>query len=70
MDRIPVSSSMMLSIGYDTGSQTLEIEFNNGTVYQYFSVPDYTYESFINSGSKGQFFHQNINNSYPYSRVV
>ena len=70
MERIPVSSRAILSIGYDSGSQTLEVEFINGTVYQYYSVPDYTFETFTNAGSKGTFFNDNIKNAYPCSRVV
>lgn len=39
MLRDPVSSSNIASIGYDPGSETLEIEFTNGSIYQYFNVP-------------------------------
>jgi hypothetical protein len=34
MDRIPVSSSSIVSIGYDPDSLTLEIEFKSGAVYR------------------------------------
>ena len=36
MKREPVSSSTIASIGYDPDSQTLEIQFLNGSVYLYF----------------------------------
>lgn len=39
MKRIPVSSSNLASVGYDETSQTLEIGFLHGGVYQYFDVP-------------------------------
>ena len=39
MKRQHVESSNIESIGYDERSQTLEIEFLNGGVYQYFDVP-------------------------------
>lgn len=35
MERTSVTSSNINSIGYDADSQTLEIEFNNGAVYEY-----------------------------------
>lgn len=38
MIRQPVSSSNIRSIGYDSKSNTLEIEFHSGGVYQYFGV--------------------------------
>lgn len=69
MERLPVSSSHIASVGYDTNSQTLEIEFLSGAIYQYFGVPENVYESFLNAGSKGSFFHQNIRNIYSYSRI-
>ena len=37
MIRQPVSSSNIRSIGYDSMSSTLEIEFHSGGVYQYFN---------------------------------
>ena len=39
MERTPVTSTDILSIGYDTDNQTLEIEFIRGAVYQYSDVP-------------------------------
>lgn len=39
MQRTPVDSSTMAAVGYDADSETLEIEFVNGHLYQYFDVP-------------------------------
>ena len=69
MQRTPVSSSNIESIGYDESSCTLEIEFNNGSVYQYFDVPTVVYEEFIASDSKGGYLAKNIKGRYRYSRV-
>lgn len=69
MDRETVSSSNIASVGYDAGTETLEVEFTNGSVYQYYNVPQVTYEQFMASGSKGQFFHTSIRNVFGYSRV-
>ncbi len=69
MNRQSVSSSNIASIGYDANSQTLEIEFLNGGVYQYFDVPQYVYEDLMNAGSHGQYLARNIKGTYRYSKV-
>jgi hypothetical protein len=36
---MPVSSSNLASVGYDPNTQTLEVEFLHGGIYQYSDVP-------------------------------
>jgi len=67
--REPMSSTNVASAGYDEASETLEVEFANGTIYQYFNVGPALYEQFLTAPSKGQFLNMYIRNSYPYSRV-
>lgn len=69
MDRNSVQSSNIYSIGYDEQSQTLEVEFTNGTIYQYYNVGLAAYEDLMRSPSKGQHLNAYIKNSYPYSRT-
>ena len=70
MDRIPVQSSNLASVGYDPASQTLEIEFLRSGTYQYFGVPPDVFEGLLNAGSKGSYFHTYIKNAgYAYSKV-
>lgn len=69
MERETVSSQAIQSVGYDAGAQTLEIEFTNGTIYQYYNVPEPVYQEFMASDSKGKFHHVYLKNGYPYSRV-
>lgn len=69
MNRDSVASSNIASIGYDEPAQTLEVEFKDGSVYQYYNVQQALYEQLMQAGSKGQFLHYNIKNAYPYSRV-
>ncbi len=68
MDRISISSSNIVSVGYDRSSRTLEIEFGNG-VYQYYEVPLQIYEGLISATSAGRYFHGNIKDKYDYSKV-
>lgn len=69
MIRDPVASSNIASIGYDPATETLEIEFTNSSIYQYFNVPPGLNEQLMASPSKGQFLNVYIRNAYPYSRV-
>jgi hypothetical protein len=69
MDRIPVDSSNITSIGYDEDSSTLEIEFHSGAVYQYFDVSFGVYEGLMEASSKGQYLAQNIKGHYRYVKV-
>ena len=69
MNREPVASGSIASIGYDEPSQTLEVEFTNGAVYQYYNVPQPVFEQLMQAPSKGQYLAYQIKNAYPYSRV-
>jgi KTSC domain len=69
MMRDSVSSSNIVSVGYEEASETLEVEFANGTVYQFYNVGRGLYDEFVSSTSKGQFFNANIKNNLPFSRV-
>lgn len=69
MNRESVASSNIASIGYDEPSQTLEVEFTSGGIYQYYNVTQAVYEQLMQAGSKGQFLAHQIKNAYPYSRV-
>jgi hypothetical protein len=69
MERTPVTSSNVCSIGYDIDSQILEVEFNNGAVYQYSGVPEYEYIGLMDSDSKGARMHSHIKNQYPCTKL-
>lgn len=69
MNRIPVDSSNLASIGYDESFLTLEIEFQGGRVYQYFDVPSHVFEGLMAAGSKGKFFHAQIKGHFRYARL-
>lgn len=69
MEKQPVSSSNLAAVGYDQGSETLEIEFNNGRVYQYYNVPAFVYESLLAAPSLGVYFNAEIKNAYSCSQI-
>lgn len=68
MERKSVSSSNINSIGYSNDAHILEIEFNSGTIYRYYDVPEHVYIELMNAGSHGSYFSQNIKNSYSYDK--
>ena len=69
MLRQSVASTNLQSVGYDEGTRTLEVQFVNGRVYQYYGVPENMHTQLMQAPSKGQFFNAYIRNSYPFSRV-
>jgi hypothetical protein len=69
MERSPVGSSNIESVGYDFESLTLEVEFKGGSVYQYYDVPSDVYENFISADSLGSYLHHSIKNNYSVSKV-
>lgn len=69
MKRTPVESSMIQDIGYDPETETLEIGFNSGTVYQYFEVEQETYDAFMKADSKGRYFLDSVEPFYVYGKV-
>jgi hypothetical protein len=69
MKRIPVQSTAIRSIGYDSTAETLDVEFLNGRVYRYFAVPEFLYRGFLLAGSKGDYFRTRINNRFRYEEI-
>lgn len=70
MNRVPVTSSNLASVAYDPSTETLEIEFRSGSVYQYFKVPEAVYGRLILAGSKGEYFHDHIKDRYRFAQVA
>lgn len=65
MDRQAVSSSNLASIGYDPGTETLEVEFaKTGKVYEYYNVPQFMFDRLMEASSHGIFFNAEIRNAY------
>jgi len=69
MERNDVASAGVRSVGYDAQALTLEIEYADGGVYQYYGVPEHMYEQMMSAPSKGKFVNTYIKNQYPFSRT-
>lgn len=69
MIRQPVSSSNLESVGYDPDSAMLEIEFHDGSIYQYSGVPQDVHAALMAAASLGSFLHKHIMGKYSYRKV-
>lgn len=70
MQRHPVISSDIASVGYDPATETLEIEFKATGLYRYFSVPADLYQSLLATPSPGKFFLANIKGKFAWEKVT
>jgi hypothetical protein len=69
MQRKRVNSSRIRAVGYDEKSQTLEIEFSNGQVFQYPKVYPEVYRRFMAAPNPTAFYDDKIAEDYTGRRV-
>lgn len=64
IEMLPVHSTMANSVGYDGDRQVLQVEFQNGSMYQYADVDADTWAALQEADSTGRFFNQEIRGHY------
>ena len=69
IERHPVESSVIATVGYDAGKRLLEIEFRSGAIYRYLKVPEEIHKRLLAAESKGHFFGANIRDKFRSERV-
>ena len=69
MEMTNVDSSNVESVGYDENSSTLQVEFKNGGIYQYFDVPEDVFTGLRDADSVGGYLAARIKGNYRYSKV-
>lgn len=57
------------AVGYDAARRVLEIEFPDGSVYQYEKVPPDIHQKLMAATSKRSFFEDRIEESFSRRRV-
>jgi hypothetical protein len=67
-------SSFIGNVSYDRRYKLLAVEidkgaFSNKYVYIYYDVPQYEFNRFKNSFSKGSYFNDHIRDEYNYTRL-
>lgn len=67
MQRIPVTSSNVVSVGWANG--TLEVEFKSG-IYRYLGVPEDVYVRMKAANSVGRFLNEHVKDVFPHSKVA
>ena len=70
MDRTRLESRAVLSAGYDEATQTLEIEFSSGKIYQFDAVPRPVFEWLLRTPSKGGYVTRMISPRYAYRDIT
>jgi KTSC domain-containing protein len=69
MDRKPIVSSTIKEAGYEADTQTFEVLFNSGGIYDYAGVPQEVYDRFLRADSKGSFFAVYIRACFPCTHL-
>ncbi len=62
-----ITASKMVDFQYK--SQTLKIDFADGSSYEYFGLPKNTYEKLVNSDTRDRFARRHIYHSFTYRKV-
>lgn len=70
MRRKAVGSTSLRSVGYDPRSRILEVEFRNGSVYQYAEVSAERHRRLLRAESLGAYFNRHIRDHYPTFQVA
>lgn len=64
-----VNSSNIESIGHCPETNTLEVNFKNGTGYQYSNFTADHHKELMSADSLGSHFHRNVKGNFQYVRV-
>jgi len=70
LERQPVKSRILRTLGYDESTKILEIEFQTGLVYQYAGVPLKVYRELIRSDEIGKYFTDKVRNRFRTKQIV
>jgi hypothetical protein len=70
LERQPVKSRILRSVGYDDSTKILEIEFTSGLVYQYLSVPPKVYGDLMHSEEIGKYYSEKVRPKFQTKQVV
>jgi KTSC domain len=69
MERKPINSEKIKSVGYDERNRILEIEFRDGSIKQYANVSREIQRKMMSASSIGSFFADHIEEEFSAKRV-
>src|SRR6266481_1934479 len=70
MHRFPIPSKEITQVGYQEDSETLEIQFVKGGVYQFFNVPSTVFDEFMSAPSKEGYYHSKKGERFARSKLA
>lgn len=65
-----IDSTVLAAAAYDDARAVLEVEFRDGTVYQYRGVPRQTFQDLCRAESKGGYFNRQIRSRFACVRLA
>jgi hypothetical protein len=69
MNRTAIASPGITQVGYEEGSEILEIEFVSGKIYQFYNVPLNLFSQLMDSSHKELYYETHILERFPYKRI-
>lgn len=69
MTRTPVISSQISAVGYDPEKRKLEVQFKNGSVYEYDDVPEAIHAELVSAPSVGAYFNAYVKFGFIYRKL-
>lgn len=69
MERRKVNSSKIRSVGYDERARVLEVEHNDGSIYQYSGVSHEVYRRMMAAPTIASFYQDRIEEDYSRKRI-
>ena len=69
MEWIKCDSTAADEFAYDGESGTLSIRFNNGSLYEYYDVPEEVFAGLLEAQSVGRYLNDNVTSTYGYAQV-
>ena len=69
MTRIKIHSNILLSVGYEPDSESLELEFPNNGVYEYHKVHPVIYMGLMHTEAKEAYFDKHIKDKFRYTVI-
>jgi frataxin-like iron-binding protein CyaY len=69
MERKPVISSNIKSVGYDPDSKTMHVEFTNGGLYEYAGVEPAQHQALISAPSVGKHFGTHVRGQFQHRKI-
>jgi hypothetical protein len=70
MRLIPVNSTSIRCIGYDSDTWTLAVQFHDSDLYFYQGVQPDEMQEFIHADSFGAYFNRRIRDRYPFQKAA